>query len=700
MSMIHNKIILTFLFTTLLPVIGRADYCSNHELNCKQLGNIILTPKGVEKLLKEQMDVSLINQKASAEISQKLKQQKDIILFESKSNCAKELSPADFAKMQAGLKQGNPNCSYYPVLQQDGDNIKPVKFVPFRARLSHFDINPEKTKFDVSDVKCETAQYCSAKVSAQQISAGAKIIIESLDGKPLETPNLELANKRNATPASAQFDLVLKPDGKLVSSTGSFSKLELQLNKTELQSAIMDKNGKILSDEQAQNLQVQVARQKRESYFREIYKNISEAELKEEYSKYREQQKIKGLPVESFSSFAKALENWKKNPVSYPTIFNQLPGFQSVSSNAAASTKGFSTPLTESLFNGYIDTINNHFITDPKVHDIVKDHLNHALKSAEASINRGLAQISGDLGRVFVQTNNLPVADVANMIRLKSIDEQIQNFNDIIENDTASSSQKSDARNKLSLLFHQRDDLLQKLDDKKVLEVTTVPFFDKINDMNRIGIFAGGKQCPPPTKIQSEGVKDKRQLGGAEFGFELTMDSIQAYVNEMYEVNKNICLGSTKPNCDGGKKIKLAQKPKLILTKDGKYRLQINGAEIDNPIANPSVDVSVGLDINNCKKNKDESNQLCLAFKDAKIDSKSASVVIRDAFTWFGKTSDEEVRDGFAGVSEINITRMLPEAVRDSFDIKSPKVIGSQGLLVFPMNLRPQEQRVLLGKLN
>ncbi len=685
----------------LMSFVAAAEDCRTHALNCQHLANILLTPKGLERILKEQLDISLVNKQAHAEIKQSVRQQSGVIVFKSNPECDKELSPLQYAERMSGFKNvatSMSGCMYYPILQQVGSEIKPIKFVLFQVRLDHFDL--KKSKFGVDDIECPTAQSCHAKVSASQVSAVGQIIIETLDGKRLESPSLELTNKAGQTPVSAQFNLQLRPSGEMIAALGTFSKVDLQLQRTELKSVILGDDGEVLSKEKSDSRLAQEASRKRAELFRQRYAQSDDASLTEEVAKFNEQQKIKGLAQVPVSTFLTALNKWKKNQKGSPEIFNQLPSFQSTSENGAAQAKGFSNPATASLFTSYVDLINQNLASDPKIQSLIKDDLNRGLKQAETGVNQILSQISGELGRTFIQTQNLPVADVANLIRLSTVEKLIAD-NDTLLQSKLSEAKKSEAQTNKSKLVLERNTLNAKLENTKSLVIETRPFFDQLNDMNRIGLFAGGQACPAPTQISTQGITDKSQLMGAEFGIELTKESLQGYIDEVYAKSPVVCLGSILPNCKGGESIKLNQKPKLNVVADGKYRLQLSGLNLENTITSPTIGISVDLDINDCKSNRNtDDRDICLSFGNSKVDEKSSTIKLHDAFSWVVKTSDQQVKEGVGEISEINLNKRLPNSVSSSFDIKKPSIVGPQGMLVFPMNMRPQEQRMILGKLN
>lgn len=394
------------------------------------------------------------------------------------------------------------------------------------------------------------------------------------------------------------------------------------------------------------------------------------------------------------------MSKWKNNQKGSPEIFNQLPSFQSTSENGAAQAKGFSNPATASLFTSYVDIINQNFASDPKIQALVKDDFNKGLKQAESGVNQILAQISGDLGRTFIQTQNLPVADIANLVRLNSVEKLIADTDATIQSN-ASDTYKSSARLLRNKLEEERKTLNAKLENGKSLVIVTRPFFDQVSDMNRIGLFAAGQACPPPTKILTQGITDKSQLKGAEFGFELTKESLQAYIDEVYASSPVVCLGSTLTDCKGGDRIRLTQKPKLNVGSDGKYRLQLSGINLENTITSPTMGISVDLNVNDCKSNRiTDDKDICLSFGNSKVDQKSSAIKLHDAFTWIVKTSDQQVEKGVSEISEINLSKLLPNSVSSSFEIQKPTIMGPQGVLVFPMNMRAQEQRAILGKLN
>ncbi len=682
----------------LLPLSSRAENCRINSLNCQHLANILLTPKGIERILKEQLDVSLVNKQAHSEIKESIRQRSGIVVFKSNPECEKELSPIQHAERMAGLKTGMSGCLYYPVLQQIGSDLKPVKFVLFQVRLDNFDL--QKSKFAIEKIECPTAQTCHAKVSASQISAVGQILIETLDGKKLEAPRLELTNKAGQTPASAQFNLELRPSGEMIAALGTFDKVDLQLERTQLKSVIVDEDGQVLSKEKSDARLVQEASRKRAELFKQRFAQGDDASLADEVSKYNEQQKIKGLPQIPLSTFQGALTKWKKNQKGSPEIFNQLPSFQSTSENGAAQAKGFSNPATASLFTSYVDLINQNFASDPKIQALVKNDFNKGLKQAESSVNQVLSQISGDLGRTFIQTQELPVADIANLVRLNSIEKLIADTDNLLQS-KISEAQKSEAQIARKKLEEERKTLNAKLENGKSLVIVTQPFFDQLNDMNRIGLFAGGQACPAPTQILKQGITDKSQLNGAEFGFELTKESLQAYIDEVYASSPVVCLGSILPDCKGGESIKLTQKPKLNVSSDGKYRLQLSGMNLENTMLSPTIGISVDLNVNDCKSNRlTDDKDICLSFGNSSVDQKSSAIKLHDAFSWVVKTSDQQVKEGVAEISEINLSKLLPNSVSSSFEIQSPTIMGPQGLLVFPMNLKAQDQRTILGKLN
>ena len=260
------------LLSLLLSVTAIAEDCRTHSLNCQHLANILLTPKGLERILKEQLDVSLVNKQAHSEIKESVRQRSGIIVFKANPDCEKELSPLQHAERVSGFKTGSSSmagCMYYPVLQQTGSEIKPVKFVLFQVRLDNFDL--KKSKFGVDDIECPTAQSCHAKVSASQISAVGQIIIETIDGKRLEAPRLELTNKTGQVPASAQFNLQLRPSGQMIAAIGTFDKVDLQLERTQLKSVILDEDGEVLSKEKSDTRLVQEASRKRAELFRQRF---------------------------------------------------------------------------------------------------------------------------------------------------------------------------------------------------------------------------------------------------------------------------------------------------------------------------------------------------------------------------------------------------------------------------------------------
>ncbi len=687
-------------FFLLSPLFARADACSVHDLNCKHLANILLTPKGVEKILREQLDVNLLNNTAREQIRTQLQKQVPITLMQSSPNCAAEISPSEFTKQAANLREKQDGCFYYPVIEQNGSDIKVLRYVPFRVRLANFDL--QGSKFDVKDVRCQTAQKCTAAVQATRISAVGQVVIESMDGQLLERPHLELSNKKGTTPATAQFELELRPGGELVSALGNFDQLNLQLGNTELRPAVVDDKGKLLSPEESRSMQRQTAATARTDFFQRQYasgdSNLSAPSLKaltEEVSRLNELRDIRGLPKIPLDTFLTALKTWKKNPQKYPDIFNELPSFQSLSENGAANARGFSTPVTASVFNGIVDAINTDFATDPKVQALVKVELNKRLKDAEIGINKALEQISGDLGRTFIQVADLPVAAVEGLVRLGTINGLLEDYEKVLAKPTLTSKARSEFLGAQKKLLDERQALNAELSKGKTLAVLTRPFFDKVNDMNRIGLFAGGETCPPPTHIQQQGITNKDELSGAEFGFELTRDSLQGYINEIYSLGKVICLGSSEANCKGGRKITISKPPTLVVTSQGKYQLQLNGIEVDHPVFSPSLGIAVDLNVGQCKEPTDSAEKpLCLTFANGTVTDRSQSVKFND-FIFAGDTSSQQVKKGFDTIKEINLTQFLPASIRSSFNIQSPMIKGADGMLVFPMNLKTL--RPLLG---
>ena len=486
----------------------------------------------------------------------------------------------------------------------------------------------------------------------------------------------------------------------MISALGSFDKINLQLEKTQIKSVMVDDEGQVLTKEKGEARLIQEASRKRADLFRQRFAQGDDASLTDEVTKYNEQQKIKGLPQIPLATFQGALTKWRKNPKGSPEIFNQLPSFQSTSENGAAQAKGFSNPATASLFSSYVDLINENFANDPKIQALVKEDINKSLKLAESNVNQILSEISGDLGRTFIQTQDLPVADIANLVRLNTVEKRIADAEVLLQSQV-SDAQKAETLSTKKKLEDERKALNLKLENGKSLVITTQPFFDQVNEMSRIGLFAGGKACPAPTQILKQGITDKSQLNGAEFGFELTKETLQGYIDEVYASSPVICLGSLLPKCKGGDSIKLNEKPKLIVSPEGKYRLQLSGINLENTMLAPTMGISVDLNVSNCKANNlTDDKDLCLSFGNTKVDQKSAAIKVHDAFSWVVKTSDQQLKEGVAEVSEINLSKLLPNSVSSSFEIKSPTVVGPQGLLVFPMNLKAQDQRLILGKLN
>lgn len=695
MASINVKAVILFLF--ILPAISRAEDCFDHDLKCQHLANILITPKGIENLLKEKLAVNMdsLNLLAQAEIQNDLKNLPDIVLYEPKADCNKELSPDDYTKKLAGLT--SDTCMYYPFFAKNSSEFEPTKYVPIRIKLKNFDV--KETGFAVNKVACTSAQSCQAGISANKVKILTQFTIETLDGKPIEAPYIELNNKPEKAPATAQFNLNMTPSGKMISTIGTFDKFNLNLEEVSARHVVVDKNGKVLSPKEILNQQKQGAQERRQDVLSKNHgQKVSDELLKLDVTKLNEKRSINGQEEIPYDIFKNALIKWKDNKKNYDPVLNELPSLQSASVSAAVGVKGFSSPLTEKMFNNFLGSVNNSFHADPKFNSTIKNVLDQGLKKAETNINQSLAQISGDLGRAFVQTNKLPVADVANLVRLEKIETLLIENQQLLNSSELGKKEKEQAQKTLANLEQEKKILTEKLNNGKSLMLRTEPFIDQIDKMNRIGIFEGSKGCPPPTKNpETTDNQLKVQLHGADFGFEMPMANLQKYIDEMYKISPEVCLGSIKPGCQGGQIVQLNKSPKLIV-KDGQYRLQMNDMNLKSNNRNLNFDVSVDLNIRECAAN---NKDVCLAFVKPSIDKKSTLVKTYDAFAWLTpvfSTSDQKLSKEVSQMSEINLSELLPPAVNSSFTILDPKITGPQGSLLFPMNLKPQEQRVILGK--
>jgi hypothetical protein len=343
------------------------------------------------------------------------------------------------------------------------------------------------------------------------------------------------------------------------------------------------------------------------------------------------------------------------------------------------------------------------------------DHINEMLQMTVDNYN-------DEVTKVFDQKTDLQVlaldriaADANRQSRIEEIDDAIKSVKDLMENDPYEGvyGQNKARQSQLDTLLAERDRLAQMAAElaperDRSIELSTGYLFDRVNDLNRFGLFevSKGPQCiqdREPSAIKSS--EDLLYADGQPYdgGLELNVDTIQAYLDEMYLESPTVCLETTqRPDmdvgtCPDGIAAKIGR-PEIEFV-DGKFQVRMPALDIDG--GRLLADARFDADLSPCKGKDTTSgmgNNICLSLSNPSLDNYESSGLGKLAWLAdFGsfRGGDTQIVDGlnsaFQGMGTINITEgLLPPNISNNISLSQGRLNKDTGSVTFPVTVQPR----------
>lgn len=381
------------------------------------------------------------------------------------------------------------------------------------------------------------------------------------------------------------------------------------------------------------------------------------------------------------------------------SMLNDLKKFRAAIKTGESKAYGFTNPVSRTMFESAIKTMNTDSLNDPEIMQYIEQQAQQVMSQAQCAAQSQISVMSDDLATTIYEPFELPVIQVQRNIQLESMDTRIKDLQKEIaqiqrlknsdfhrmNEDMAMERGIKGRQQELEKISIKRHQLASKIAEGQSIQMELSYLVDKINDVNRFGVYAGDEQdCRSSMQFDDDTLSDSQALDGADFGLQLSLDTLQAYVDKIYENGDLLCLEYRNEKCSD--RMTLPNPPQLIVD-NGEIYLDIKDAKLaDYSIVEPQLSAKIRLNLEQCN-----GQSICLNFDKPKTYNESLSVRI------FGNAT-RDMEQALKKVKPIDIGGQLPKVINGSFNFKKPTVrTTDKGTsVVFAMDIKEAQQRLLL----
>jgi len=396
-------------------------------------------------------------------------------------------------------------------------------------------------------------------------------------------------------------------------------------------------------------------------------------------------------------------------------MLNYLPSFKRAGQQADLSVHGFSNPIVKAVFDGLPRILNNDTFKNKSV--ITKYVLpkirNQIIANAQKGLKDSLENTSSTMRKLLSHKIDSPVLNLDLIARIKSEESTIDEIKQTLNTVRNTSPDRSLPLYKktvkgLRKYLSGEEEKLKKLRKEEANEKTTMPIdvsfiVDAIGNLNRVRIINRLTECK---KIN--GLVDNttaRDLDGHEFAFELSTETVQAYLDMLYARAPSVCTKGVKKDCSNGTKISFPNPPKLYCTPkksqgDGNLKtpckIEFKGMQVD-ALLTAKADFILDVNLRKCHV----SNSLCISFPKAQLKNTNFAIWLNDVF--HVKSAQQNFSEAMQDIGEVDLAAAIPQDVKNSFTFSTPIIKPSlavehqNGSIILPMDLNPRSKRTILG---
>lgn len=703
---------------------SRADSC---YFPCENAGSVLLGKKGLKRLFDERINSPAFKAQLKENMKKKFKKFPPHVLYETPDTCNEPSVGKAFdgllVKLQEGLDGG---CLTFPELDERGRFQYDTKMKRIKLQADQFSL--EDIDFEFGEPEFRDGRYVAAiKITQLKLASRLAIVPKSKEGsKPvLESPNLLLiADSSKGAPPQVDVEVALDKNGRFDMATGELKNLKLKGDGLSFQHIMRDDKGQVLPQgryvqgkylmSSAERKRVKrIATSYQCDFFKDLFRKSSASELESYFAdqrdlliQERELENRWNLPQADLEAYTTATQRivaakrTGKKSISCrqkPRILNEFPDFQEVAQMGEYSAWGYSGKEAKSVFEMFVGVVNDGTLTNDEVMKgfIIPQVESQVLTQAKSELATALAEMGDEMRILMDQEIQMDVIDPSLEIRRGALEEEIrkkQNFVDSLKGKPGGHRGKT-ARSRLAKLKQLLVDLERKEQDLRTVNLMTRYTIDKVGDLNRIQLLYKNAMCPG-MKSLPVGAKAEEDLKGHEFLFEFPMDSIQAYLDEMYRQRPAICADTVEKDCKNGTLFHLPGPPQIRCDdKTGQCRIHFGRVKARSDTLVGKVggdfDFDVGVELAKCN-----DNSICMNFTEPVAENKKGFfLALKEAF---GNTVEEDANEEMSKLRKeggIDIGSALPTEIRDSFTF-GDVVIRSTSIGI-PMDMNSRENRLL-----